>query len=571
MQEELETPLTVAAVASLFSGAGAANSARLVVLAGIGCRLHGIDIEDMLMDSALAWELHPTRLAIGTGAGRHLLGAAVANPLLLLCFAALGYAAAEAALRMGPGTGKARAHAVARFPGVLYVPYLFLLQGTTLAAAQLAFFPHRTGILPAVVGGAVLTVCVAAPAGVFLHVLRHVPTCTRLVRDPALAGVHGVTRTVHRLAFSEFVFVSVVGRCEDKVDGYFPERYGIVFESLKEGRNWFVLSEQAVVLGLSLFSAWRPSGAITCDVRNYLICLLLGIFFAQCLTRPYLSFVDNFFAIAISGAMSLAVCLMSITITASLGTGSALSEVSLRLLQSASYFIMVKAVWDILVYLYDMRQARKEAVRSGLVPLSCDADGAPAGGDESGYCLDDYGAGGGGGDTGDTGGSYSALVPDTSHKTPGSAELAASVVSSPGTDLVGSRHSRGGWGTGASGGWAGSGGAVSSDPTDLLLLQTVETPTHNSLMSPIKSPRLDFCDGAASLGAISMGRRGGSGATKRGERSASGIASPRTRPTPGDPLGRGPSLAARSVPMPVLSPRALKERSSTMQLASLRL
>eukprot|EP00662_Eupelagonemidae_sp_cell21_P037504 gene37504-22668_t len=84
----------------------------------------------------------PTGVALGEHRQRYFLGAVVMNLVIVAAFVAV-LAVAVAVQRHGFGTTTSKAAGNVKCPGLTYLPLMFLLQGTSLCAANLAFRPSR--------------------------------------------------------------------------------------------------------------------------------------------------------------------------------------------------------------------------------------------------------------------------------------------------------------------------------------------------------------------------------------------------------------------------------------------
>ena len=357
MKEDLKKANTAAGAAAVLGG-GAGNAGKLTVLNSFGCEVDDVDLGDEPLD----WEFHPTTISLGSAVGRYKLAAMVMNPVVVMCIALLVLCAA-AVMQATLGYGREKAISVARFPGILYVPYLFLLQGTSLVAAQVVFDPSRYPTMVAVLSYVTLALCLLSPVLLYTAVLRHVKREAELFPDPAIvgnpeAGEPGkrANSSVYKFAFGTDIWVSR--------QSYFAEKYGNCFENVKPTCLWYILCELAVILCLSLLSGWQPTSVGSCNTRNIFITILLVLFFvATVVKRPFLAAMDNLIAITLSVLMASAVLGMTIAIAAESSKDSALYAISSVCLLVSALMVMVKCVWDFGIYAMDVLISRRSRAR----------------------------------------------------------------------------------------------------------------------------------------------------------------------------------------------------------------
>ena len=340
------------------AGGAAGNAGKLTVLNSFGCEMDDVDVGDEKLD----WEFHPLVFPMGTSRGKYKVAAMVMNPLLVICVGLIALAV-SGATQMTLGYKTERSLGLARFPGVLYVPYLFLLQGTSLVSTQVVFDASRHSGGVVVFAAVVLAACLASPAALYFFVLRKVTLNAELFPDPAIYGNPGTDEKgpranslLYKFAFGRDIWVSR--------DSYFSERYGICFENLRPGCLWYIVAELLCVLLLSLLSGWKPTTKTACSTRNFSIAAMLTAFFlAAAIKRPFIAPMDNFVAIVMSCAMALAVIGMSIAIHAEMPKESHLYSVCLMFLLAAALLIMLKCIWDFVLYAMDVCIARRSGAR----------------------------------------------------------------------------------------------------------------------------------------------------------------------------------------------------------------
>ena len=359
-KQKLESSTHVASSAAALGGAAAAgNAGKLALLKNFGCEMDDVDVGDDVLD----WEFHPTVMPFGSSAGRYKVAAIIMNSALILAIGLICIGVATAIQHFG-ATSREKSLAMARLPGILYIPYLFLLQGTSLVSAQICFAAGSYNTGTVLIGAIALCACLASPILLHLLVLKRVSQGAVLFPDPAIYGeTEGLKGKRHdsrwyKFCFGDAIWVTSHGH------GSFAERYGIVFENLRSGHLWFVLAEIVVILGLSLMSGWKPSTTTTCDIRNYSIAVLVTAFFlAALIARPFIATLDNVVAILLSGFMSVAVVLMSICISFEIDKDSPLYAISALCLLLSAVLVFLKCVWDFGLYIFDLCISRRSRAR----------------------------------------------------------------------------------------------------------------------------------------------------------------------------------------------------------------
>ena len=355
-KKSLKSTTDVAAAAAL----GTANGGKLAVLKNFGCVVDDVDLGDDPLD----WEFHPTQAAFGSTRGKYFFAALVLNPLLVIGFGLIACAVAYV-MKLFMGSSTSRAFGDARAPGVVYLLHIFLLQGTSLVAAQVCFAPGKHSVGVVVLSWFVLIGCVASPAVVYFGVLRRVPVHSELVGDPAIYGdgLGEETKPGKRAnaRWYKFLFGTAIWVSKE---GYFAEQYGVVFENLRADCLWYVTAESGVILSLSLLSAIKPSSLTTCDLRNFTIAAILVAFFLACLLkRPYIAPVDNCIAIMLSFLMAAAVVAMSLAIALEVSKSSGLYTIAKWCLLLSAMLMIAKVVWDIAQYIADVVVSRRSTAR----------------------------------------------------------------------------------------------------------------------------------------------------------------------------------------------------------------
>eukprot|EP01061_Rhynchopus_euleeides_P023377 TRINITY_DN3806_c0_g2_i3.p1 TRINITY_DN3806_c0_g2~~TRINITY_DN3806_c0_g2_i3.p1 ORF type:complete len:535 (+),score=194.58 TRINITY_DN3806_c0_g2_i3:1-1605(+) len=362
--ESVKKTNTVAATGSLLSGSpgGITTGAKVAFLSNFGCQVEDIDLEE---GQQLDWEFHPTIVAFGGGSSRYFRAASVMNPLVVLV--ALGILLGLAFIvKLLFGISWGRALGNVRSPGMVFIPFMFVIPGTSLVSSQLGLPPNFTDFF-AVYGLLLLLVCVASPVLLYLLVCRHITARATAVPDPTLhvtqiddpvKVMSGWRRHLYRFAFGDMIWVS------KEEDGYFVEQYGVIFESYKEGKTWWVLVECSSVVAVGVLSSWQPGSPGECNVRNAIFTTVFGVcFLALIFVRPYLSMFDAALMGSVSGLMFVSVLLMTIGIGATLASTSWVYSTAAALLLITTILTFVKAVFDILAYGTDIWLGRKSGAR----------------------------------------------------------------------------------------------------------------------------------------------------------------------------------------------------------------
>ena len=383
---------TAAGVVALVAGAaGAGAIGKLVVLESLGCVLDS-------SEESISWELHPTRVAIGKGVGSTRMGALVMNQVIIMGFYAAMLLVA-AVLKRVMDSSWDRAFGAARVPGMMYVPTLFLLQGSSLLATQIIFRPSVHSSVQLVFATAVLLLCFAFPFWLWRFVLRRAPLKARVVPDPGVCGEDGKGRG--KYADSRLYWMVFGHECW-VADSYFAEKFGVMFDNLREGCLFQIYAEIASILGLSLLAAWMPTSAAMCDLRNWLVCALLFLYFLLiAVTRPFLAPLENIIVIALTFLVSASALCMTLAVSYDVPKNHGLYAAATGGLISSAVLVCIQGIWAITVYIWDVRNARRSGMRDAarndallveIDPLDTDEDNDGEGSDSGG------GGGGGGGD-----------------------------------------------------------------------------------------------------------------------------------------------------------------------------
>ncbi|KAJ9453934.1 hypothetical protein DIPPA_31671 [Diplonema papillatum] len=307
------------------------------------------------------------------------MGAVLMNPLLLAALALVVNGLALA-WRWSKDVPWLEAQGSVQSPGVLSLPYLFLLQGTSFVAAQLLFFPKSTAFC-VLGGGTVLAACVASPILLYYYVVRQIPVDVTYVPDPRVTiastacattngsessdededikKLTGWKRRVYLFVFGDTVAVSIVE------SSFYAERWSHICDSYRPKYAVFACLEAGHMIVISLLSAWRPSGSGECNARNFILCLVLFAFAAALLYyRPLKAPMDNLLASTVSVLVFVSMLCMSAGVAAEAAAENVLfSGAAYGLLVTAA-IAFLKGIWDVGLYLYDLYIERRSKVRA---------------------------------------------------------------------------------------------------------------------------------------------------------------------------------------------------------------
>ncbi|KAJ9473111.1 Circumsporozoite protein [Diplonema papillatum] len=361
---------SVAAVSIAAVSIGAVSTgpaaAKLIIVKDFGCSVDDVDLEEA---EELEWEIHPTRVGFGSGSRTYFMGALVMNPLVLAAGVVLLAVAADVTQRV-LNVEWLRACALVRLPGVLYVPFLFLYQGTSLVSARLAFHPEETvEMTPFAVF--MLSICILTPLFIYYFVLRKVTVLALCVADPSVgeSGQHRQPRpakddeghdrpALPRRTALQAAQAFVMGDrmwVSTTEDTHFADRYGAFFGALRRERIWFPVVEMWSMVGLSLLSAWPTDTTVSCNARNVLVCLLFLAFLAVLIVyRPYIAAFENIAAAVMSATTLIALVLMTLGIAVEAADESGYFVAASYFLLATTLLVLCKAVWDLVAVTYSI-------------------------------------------------------------------------------------------------------------------------------------------------------------------------------------------------------------------------
>ena len=368
-------------VASVASSVSPTSGARISVVMKMDCKVEDVDLNHT---EPLDFEFHPLGIAIGDHAHKYFLGAIVCNTGLIIAFLGVNYGVALLQVSL-LGVDMGTALYYVRAPGLVYIPLVWLMMGTSISAANLAIFGSRAPLPVAIVGWVTLAACVVVPVVIWACILRPGRFRAKAMPDPRLdqlaaaeAGkeaenvLSGWRRSLYIFVFGHEVWVQSDGRQD-----YFVEKWGMFFEVYKGGYHWFSVVEIAQILLIALMSVWKPHTFAVCVARNVLLSvILLAFFVAIVYLKPHNALFDYWVATAMSGFMFVAVLLMTIAISMKGDPADTVKKLTggagyLLLLTAATS--MAKAAYDIILYMCDLtigrrRTAREVGLRKSATP-----------------------------------------------------------------------------------------------------------------------------------------------------------------------------------------------------------
>eukprot|EP01063_Lacrimia_lanifica_P010573 TRINITY_DN17302_c0_g1_i1.p1 TRINITY_DN17302_c0_g1~~TRINITY_DN17302_c0_g1_i1.p1 ORF type:complete len:517 (+),score=49.19 TRINITY_DN17302_c0_g1_i1:796-2346(+) len=302
-----------------------------------------------------------------------LLGAAVFNLLLFLFLAIVMMTVTGTMLHIF----KVQPHHVfarTRFPGMMQVFYLFLLQGTSYAAFRLLWIG---AVGSKVVGVVVVGLCIASVACLW-RMTRGAALGRQAmtIADPVLVcdanattevgrrGLTGWLRRAYVFAFGEQAWVSL----PPPRGCYYNDRFGITYEHLEGDRVWFMTSTAACVIVLSAAASWRPEYGVWCDVRNVIVCLYFAAMLLQsAIYMPFMGRLHNMYGLVALGLMLSAMCVLTAMMWQ---VSTDLADTAAELLFYAGRIFTAKAVVDLLLWAYTMKTDRRRILALAVAEVA---------------------------------------------------------------------------------------------------------------------------------------------------------------------------------------------------------
>ena len=355
-------------------------------LMNVECKVDDVDLDHA---EPLDWEFHPLLFGIGTHNHKYFLGAVVSNIGILLVFLLVNYCMALVQTScFGISWGTALFYV--RAPGLLYLPLIWLLMGTSMAASGMAFFPSRAPAAVAVLGWIVLIGCASLPLVMWRMLLRPARFHATNVPDPRvnedaaqICGKYTGDDEMQKkvlTGWQRHAYIMVFGRelwvRKDGADENYVAKWGLFFETYRGNYHWFSLVEMVQIMFLAFSSAWKPTTFEMCVTRNVMITIgLAAFFFAIAYLRPYNSTFDYIVACLMSGMMFVAVALMSIALIMKgepKDTVSTISGIAGFLLLVSAMLLAFKGAYDIILYVVDLWIGRRKGALDAAAKGSVD-------------------------------------------------------------------------------------------------------------------------------------------------------------------------------------------------------
>ena len=260
----------------------------------------------------------PTQMLIGVEDNGYLRGAVVGNWLIWLGFATLGYGFRFTRSRMTGRTFADCTDAV-YLPGLLIVPFVFLLQPTVSASVALVLHANDAsdGALGAV--SSVLIAAICAGMGLVLSVwFRSVKLP---VEDDDESGVTRARWQRLVIAGLKFVF-SDEREWTDTTSPRFTARFGKMYEPCRGGMHGFAYYEVVNSVVAGVLGGVMPGDDAGCYGLLVALCVLAAMYVVAVLVcRPYGSRVDKLVA-AFGGVCTLLIAIMALLGNDASGAGT---------------------------------------------------------------------------------------------------------------------------------------------------------------------------------------------------------------------------------------------------------
>eukprot|EP01065_Artemidia_motanka_P035610 TRINITY_DN4351_c0_g2_i1.p1 TRINITY_DN4351_c0_g2~~TRINITY_DN4351_c0_g2_i1.p1 ORF type:complete len:1489 (+),score=423.54 TRINITY_DN4351_c0_g2_i1:2-4468(+) len=363
----------VAGLAVGFAAGG--NAGKLAVLTSVSCTVEDVDLAGA---EPIDWEFHPIGAPVGSHYHRYFLGALIFNLVILVGLLAILLALAGVMVSFFK-VPFLKACGSVKCPGMVFIPMMFLMQGTSLAASNMSFFPQRAPGAVAALGWIGLCLCAATPLLLWWLLLRPSRFNARLVPAPRLEGnkMSGWKRSAYMFTFGKKVWTT--GTAPGSPEDFFVERWGPVFESYREGFQWFGCVELSSLLGLSIFAAWQPAPGAGCHARNFMMVAFLGGYLALIvIKKPYLALLDHIISTFLAGAMFAAVFSIALSIYLSEAGSSVpfLSQFAVKMLLISCFVMLFKALYDLSLLVTESRIDRNRERRFSVAKALDDEDTA---------------------------------------------------------------------------------------------------------------------------------------------------------------------------------------------------
>eukprot|EP01060_Flectonema_neradi_P025141 TRINITY_DN33980_c0_g1_i1.p1 TRINITY_DN33980_c0_g1~~TRINITY_DN33980_c0_g1_i1.p1 ORF type:complete len:764 (+),score=109.77 TRINITY_DN33980_c0_g1_i1:129-2420(+) len=349
-QEIAKATAAVAMIAGIASGSvsGTPNLGKMAVLMQLNCDIEGLTEDD---GAPLPWELHPLSIAIGTGKERYEVGSIVCNVGLLVGFALLFwiFAGVKYLVLYLLGSKKSFKNnsveltlAHLRYPGMVYVPGMFLLQGISFSSAKIIFHPTDRSAYSIIIAAVALTATLVIPVLVWHLLLRARSFHAVKYIDPK--GTESTLKSrCWKFMFGTHMWVST--------RGFFVEKYGVIFEPMKDGmQSWAIFEAYHVVL-IGALAAYEAKDTVVCHVRNFTLSFSLLVYFILAMRySPFSGLPDNLLCKGVSFALLLAVVILTFGILEPTEDADALFITAGWIFIIATFLLLIKMFYDLILY-----------------------------------------------------------------------------------------------------------------------------------------------------------------------------------------------------------------------------
>ena len=325
----------VPAVAVL--GATAALSGqRLALMLGTGCGTGDDSSSDQL-----PFNLHPTRLSIGDTSLAFHVGCVIGNLFIIVAgFTLLHLVFLYCMTLCGLVKGdNMEIQGFVKFPAVTMFLFLFLLQGTSLGAARLAF----SGGPWTAVGGGTFVLCLMFIVYVYL-VLRDVHK-KAVYRDDSTTS----TRAAYFIGKGEWLSTT---------DSYI-DRFGVMFRRYLPHASKFVMWDMSLSIGISLASAVKANTMVECGHKRVAMgSMTLSYMLLLMYVRPFAHGRNNHSEIFGQLLQTVGLGIIAIAFYSEDRSHWGF-EVGMYLILAAMVFLVMKTLGDFIAFMYVLKTKRR--------------------------------------------------------------------------------------------------------------------------------------------------------------------------------------------------------------------
>ena len=340
----------VAILAGIAAGSvsGTPHLGKMSVLMQLNCDIEGLTEDD---GAPLPWELHPLGLSIGSGRERYLIGSIICNFGLLMAFTSLFWIVAgikhsiHHLTRTSKTFNKSPVSATLahlRYPGMVYVPAMFLLQGISFSSAKIMFHPSDRPAHTIIIALVSFLISITVPLFVWLRLLRARNFYAARYSDPKGVGKK-LSNKCWRFMFGTHMWVST--------KQFFVEKFGVIFEPMGDGMQWWSVFEAYHVVLVGALAAYEAKDKLICHIRNFTLSLSLLIYFILAVRySPFSGIPDNILCKGVSLALFLAVIILTFGILRPTEEAGELFAAAGWIFIIATFFLLIKMVYDLLLY-----------------------------------------------------------------------------------------------------------------------------------------------------------------------------------------------------------------------------